>query len=89
MTATDSSCVKTRKVCFKVWAICGANRYRFSFNLWCGKDPTNCETDDLLLGSDVLLNMLDCADKPNSHCAFFDNFSTNQDILMHLRQLGY
>jgi hypothetical protein len=53
--------------------ICG-KPIRFRYNLWvlrgtatllqlqlyCGKDPTNSEMADLLLGSKVILNMLDC-----------------------------
>jgi hypothetical protein len=49
----------------------------------------NSEQEDLLLGSKVVLNMLDCVQHPNSHSVFFDNAFTNHDILIHLRFLGY
>jgi hypothetical protein len=58
-------------------------------SVYCGKDPTNSERDDLLLGSKVGLNMLDCVEYPNSHSVFSDNAVTNCNILIHLRFLGY
>ncbi|XP_049809392.1 piggyBac transposable element-derived protein 3-like [Schistocerca nitens] len=52
-------------------------------------DPENTARDDLLLGSRVVLNMLDCIEKPENHCVYFDNFFTSRDLLIHLRNLGF
>ncbi|XP_047120567.1 piggyBac transposable element-derived protein 2-like [Schistocerca piceifrons] len=33
--------------------------------------------------------MLDCIEKPENHCVYFDNFFTSSDLLIHLRNLGF
>jgi hypothetical protein len=57
--------------------------------LYCAKDLTNSKRDELLLVLKVVMNVLLCAENPNSNCVFFDNASTNCDILIHIRFLGY
>ncbi|XP_046986270.1 piggyBac transposable element-derived protein 3-like [Schistocerca americana] len=66
-----------------------ASGYSFKFVLYCGKDPEDIARDDLLLGLRVLLNMLDCIEKPENHCVYFDNFFTSRDLLIHLGNLGF
>ena len=39
---------------------------------------------DLLLGSKVILNMLDVVKQPQSHNVFFDDLFTGYDLLVHL-----
>ncbi|XP_049829097.1 piggyBac transposable element-derived protein 3-like [Schistocerca gregaria] len=74
---------------YKLWSLCGASGYCFKFDLHCGKDPEDTTRDDLLLGSRVVLNMLDCIEKPENHCVYFDNFFTSRDLLIHQRNLGF
>lgn len=74
---------------YKLWSLCGASGYCFKFDLYCGKDPEDTARDDLLLGPRVVLNMLDCIEKPENHCVYFDNFFTSRDLLIYLRNLGY
>jgi hypothetical protein len=45
------------------------------------------ERDDLLLRSKAVLNMLDCAEHPNSHSEFSDDASTKHDVLIHYDSL--
>ncbi|XP_046991384.1 piggyBac transposable element-derived protein 2-like [Schistocerca americana] len=33
--------------------------------------------------------MLDCIEKPEIHCVYFDNFFTSRDLLIHLRNLDF
>ncbi|XP_049833300.1 piggyBac transposable element-derived protein 1-like [Schistocerca gregaria] len=33
--------------------------------------------------------MLDCTEKPENHCVYFDKFFTSRDLLIHLRNLGF
>ncbi|XP_049833274.1 piggyBac transposable element-derived protein 3-like [Schistocerca gregaria] len=54
-----------------------------------GEHPEDTARDYLLLGSRVVLNMLDCIKKPETHCVYFDNFFTSRDLLIHLRNLGF
>ncbi|XP_046998364.1 piggyBac transposable element-derived protein 3-like [Schistocerca americana] len=63
--------------------------YCFKFDLYCGKDPEDTARDDLLLGSRVVLNMLNCIEKPENHCVYFDNFFASRDLLIHLRNLSF
>ncbi|XP_049790145.1 piggyBac transposable element-derived protein 3-like [Schistocerca nitens] len=74
---------------YKLWSLCGASGYCFKFDLYCGKDPQDTARDDLALGPRVVLNMLDCIEKPENNCVYFDNFFTSRNRLIHLRNLGF
>ena len=76
---------------YKLWAACGVSGYCYNFDLYCGKKGSrNDDNDDgLLLGTKVVLRMLEPVKVPNSHSVFFDNFFTGYDLLVHLRNLGY
>lgn len=74
---------------YKLWAVCGVSGYCYNFDLYCGKSSKNEDDDGLLLGTKVVLKMLEAVKVPNSHSVFFDNFFTGYDLLVHLRNLGY
>lgn len=73
---------------YKLWALCGSSGYCFNFDIYCGKNQTEVG-DDLLLGSRVVLKMLEAVKEPKSHTVFFDNFFTNRDLLIYLGNRGY
>ena len=73
---------------YKLWALCGSNGYCFNFDLYCGKETTN-KNSDLGVGSRVVLNMLECTEHPQGHTVYFDNYFTSRDLLLHLRSIGY
>ena len=74
---------------YKFWALCGVSGYCYNFDLYCGKSSSDDNRADLLLGSKVVLTMLDVVDEPQSHAVFFDNLFTGYELLVHLRDLGY
>lgn len=74
---------------YKLWALCGVSGYCYNFDLYCGKSSTEDDRSDLLLGSKVVLNMLDVVQDPCSHNVFFDNLFTGYELLVHLRNLGF
>ena len=74
---------------YKLWALCGTSGYCYNFDLYCGKRSTAEHNDGMLLGSKVVMNMLEAVKNPDSHSVFFDNFFTGYDLLVHLRNLGY
>ena len=69
--------------------MCGVSGFCYNFDLYCGKSSKNEDDDGLLLGTKVVLRMLEAVKVPNSHSVFFDNFFTGYDLLVHLRNLGY
>lgn len=81
--------VKPVRFGYKLWALCGTSGYCYNFDLYCGKNSEFDGNDDLLLGSKVVLRMLQAVANPESHSLFIDNFFTNYDLLVHLRNLGY
>uniref|UniRef100_A0A0L8IF49 PiggyBac transposable element-derived protein domain-containing protein n=1 Tax=Octopus bimaculoides TaxID=37653 RepID=A0A0L8IF49_OCTBM len=74
---------------YKFWAICGVSGYCYNFDLYCGKSSSDDNRVDLLLGSKVILNMLDVVEEPQSYSVFFDNLFTGYELLVHLRELGF
>ena len=74
---------------YKLWALCGVSGYCYNFDLYCGKSSVDEGNDDLLLGTKVVLKMLEAVKVSNAHSVFFDNFFTGYDLLVHLRNLGY
>ena len=44
---------------YKLWALCGVSGYCYNFDLYCGKSSTEDDRSDMLLGSEIVLNMLD------------------------------
>ena len=74
---------------YKFWALCGVSGYCYNFDLYCGKSSSEDKHADLLLGSKVVLNMLDVIKEPQSYSVFFDNLFTGYELLVHLRDLGY
>lgn len=74
---------------YKFWALCGVSGYCYNFDLYCGKSSSDDHHADLLLGSKVVLNMLDVVEEPQSHSVFFDNLFTGYELLVHLRELGF
>ena len=74
---------------YKLWALCGASGYCYNFDLYCGKSVQEGPHEDLVLGSKVVLKMVDVVKTPQSHCLFFDNLFTGYDLLVHLMNIGY
>ena len=74
---------------YKLWALCGVSGYCYNFDLYCGKNSTDDNDEPMLLGTKVVLKMLEAAEDPYSHSVFFDNFFTGYDLLVHLRNMGY
>ena len=54
-----------------------------------GKSVQEGPHEDLVLGSKVVLKMIDVMKTPQSHCLFFDNLFTGYDLLMHFMNIGY
>ncbi|XP_014777174.1 piggyBac transposable element-derived protein 3 [Octopus bimaculoides] len=73
---------------YKFWALWGVSGYCYNFDLYCGKSSSDDNRADLLLGSKVVLNMLDVVEEPQSYSVFFDNLFTGYELLVHLRELG-
>ncbi|XP_076047359.1 uncharacterized protein LOC143028888 [Oratosquilla oratoria] len=65
---------------YKFWAAYGASGYCYNFDMYCGKSSRNDDNDGLLLGTKVVLRMLEAVKVPNSHSVFFDNFFTGYDL---------
>ena len=74
---------------YKLWALYGVSGYCYNFNLNCGKSSNVDNRSNLLLGSKVVLNMLDVVQDPYSHNVFFDNLFPVYELLVHLRYLGF
>ncbi|XP_045110881.1 piggyBac transposable element-derived protein 2-like [Portunus trituberculatus] len=74
---------------YKLWALCGVSGYCYNFDLYCGKTSQDEDYEGLLLGTKVVLKILEAVKHPNAHSVFFDNFFTGYDLLVHLRNLGY
>ena len=74
---------------YKLWAVCGVSGYCYNFDLYCGKSSKDEGNDGLLLGTNVVLKMLEAVKVPNAHSVFFDNFYTGYDLLVHLRNFSY
>ncbi|XP_076059719.1 uncharacterized protein LOC143036355 [Oratosquilla oratoria] len=49
---------------YKFWALCGVSGYCYNFDLYCGNSSSDDKHADLLLGSKVVLNMLDVVEEP-------------------------
>lgn len=49
---------------YKFWALCVISGYCYNFDLFCGKSSSDDNRADLLLGSKVVLNMLDVVEEP-------------------------
>ncbi|XP_068234189.1 piggyBac transposable element-derived protein 3-like [Palaemon carinicauda] len=62
---------------YKFLALCGVSVYCYNFDLYCGKGSANEENSDLLLGSEVVLNMLSVVNNPFSYNVYFDNLGFN------------
>ena len=69
---------------YKFWALCDSSSYCFNFNLYCGKNLS-----DQRKGSYVFLKTLDAIEEIQSHTAFFDNFFTSYQLLIHLKSFGF
>ena len=74
---------------YKLWALYRASGYCYNFDLYCGKSVQKGPHEDLVLGSKVVLKMVDVVKTPQSHCLFFDNLFTGYDLLVHLMNIGY
>ncbi|XP_068205408.1 piggyBac transposable element-derived protein 3-like [Palaemon carinicauda] len=74
---------------YKFWALCGVSGYCYNFHLYCGKGSANEENINLLLGSQVVLNILTVVDSPFSYNVYFNNLFTDYALLVHLRNLGF
>ena len=61
----------------------------YNFDLYCGKSASEDNRAGLLLGSKVVLNMLDIVEEPQSHTVFFDNLFTGYELLVYLCELGF
>ena len=74
---------------YKLWALCGVSGYWYNFDLYCGRSTTEDDRSVLLLGSEVVLNMLDVVQVPCHHNVFFDNLFTGYELLVHVRNLRF
>lgn len=72
---------------YRNWALTSFDGYCYTFDIYCGKS-SEATTDPL--GSRVVKNLLTKAPtKPEEHAVYFDNFFTNYDLLVDLKNLGY
>ena len=74
---------------YKFWALCGVSGYCYNFDIYGDKSSADDNRADLLLGSKVVLNMLDVVEEPQSYSVFFDNLFTGYELLVHLRELVF
>lgn len=80
----------------KLWALCGANRYIFNVDIYCGKnDPSiGINLSSCPLGSRVVLQMVNpllCSlskKKLSDYHLYFDNYFTSPDLVIHLNKFG-
>ncbi|XP_068205405.1 piggyBac transposable element-derived protein 3-like [Palaemon carinicauda] len=81
--------VKPIRFEYKFWALFGVSGYCYNFDLYCGKGSANEENINLLLGSQVVLNMLSVLDNPFSFNVYFDHLFPDYTLLVHLRNSGF
>ncbi|XP_068201516.1 piggyBac transposable element-derived protein 2-like [Palaemon carinicauda] len=74
---------------YKLWALCGISGYCYNFDLYCGKSSLDEGYVDMLLGTKVVLKVLEAVKFSNAPSVFFDNYFTGYDLLVHFRNLGY
>lgn len=72
---------------YKLWALCASNGYCYKFVFYTGKETS--KQPGLTLGSRVVTELLSCVPTPYEHAVFFDNFFTNRDLLVHLKNIGF
>lgn len=73
---------------FKNWVLASSTGYCYKFDTYSGKSKDNTEKKDPL-GSSVVKTLLTCVQHPKDHIVFFDNFFTNYDLLVYLKETQF
>ena len=74
--------------------LASADGYCHSFDTYCGgktKADSNVKSteDHLLLGSQVVMELLNSVSQPTDHVVFFDNFFSSYDLFVALKNKGF
>ncbi|GFY43372.1 putative piggybac transposable element-derived, partial [Trichonephila inaurata madagascariensis] len=81
--------IRGKPICFgyKLWALCGTERYCYNFSLYCGKESD--ARNDTPLGTQVVMKLTENFVNPSSYILYFDNFFTSIDLLKSLGEQGF
>ena len=71
---------------YKIWCLCSSSGYLYSFDVYTGKKKESPKATSL--GHKTVLDLLKVC-PTSSHEVFFDNFFTDPDLLVRLRDLGF
>lgn len=71
---------------YKNWMLCSSDGYCYAFDTYCGKSSIS---ENLPLGSRVVLSFCENISTPSDHILYFDNFFTGIDLLATLRMKGF
>lgn len=74
--------------------LCSSPGYCYNFDIYYGAKPTNLQSKPLgksvfPLGSKLVLELLECVERPSDHTVFFDNYFTTYNLLKILNEKGF
>lgn len=71
---------------YKLWCLCSASGYLYSFIPYCGASDDYDKT--VGLGADVVMRLLENVTTPRRHIVYFDNFFTSHHLMCLLSEKG-
>ena len=76
--------MKPIKFGFKLWMLCSADGFPYNIQIYTGKSE-----DTGPLGQRVVIKLLECVTDADNHIVYFDNFFTNHQLMVALKEKGF